>query len=42
MQFRIQRLIFTTGEGAKISPVDFEHYSELKGKPYPVEARFRL
>jgi multimeric flavodoxin WrbA len=41
MQFRIQRLMFTTGEAAKIFPADFEHYSKLKGRRYPVDARIR-
>jgi len=42
IQFRMQRRAFTTKDAAKIFPKDFEHYTSLKGRPYPVEARISL
>ncbi len=39
IQFRVQRSAFTAEEAARIFPADFEHYSKLAGRPYPVDAR---
>lgn len=39
IQFRFQRRAFTSKEAAAVFPADFEHYSALAGRPYPVDAR---
>lgn len=41
IQFRVQRAAFTTELTRKVFPKDFEHYTNLKGRRYPVEARIR-
>jgi multimeric flavodoxin WrbA len=38
IQFRVQRMIFTSPGAARIFPADFEHYAALGGRVYPVDA----
>lgn len=38
IQFRVQRAVFTQAGVKKIFPKDFEHYTALKGRRYPVDA----
>lgn len=41
IQFRVQRMVFSSTDAARVFPADFEHYTALKGRRYNVDARIR-